>query len=58
MLNFGFYGLLFIVPLYFQQVHHLSALLTGVALLPMATMPMIASPLAAGPPCALVRTCR
>lgn len=45
LLNLGFYGLLFVVPLYFQREHHLSALLTGLALLPMAAMPMIASPL-------------
>jgi DHA2 family methylenomycin A resistance protein-like MFS transporter len=45
LLNLGFYGLLFVVPLYFQRVHHLGALETGVAMLPMATMPMISSPL-------------
>ncbi|WP_176993032.1 DHA2 family efflux MFS transporter permease subunit [Nonomuraea jiangxiensis] len=45
LLNLGFYGLLFVVPLYFQQVRHLDALTTGLAMLPMALMPMIASPL-------------
>ncbi|WP_214411702.1 DHA2 family efflux MFS transporter permease subunit [Sphaerisporangium fuscum] len=45
LLNFGFYGLLFVVPLYFQRVQHLSALMTGLAMLPMAMMPMISSPL-------------
>ncbi|WP_236573430.1 MFS transporter [Streptomyces sp. GS7] len=34
LLNTGFYGLLFLAPLYFQQVHHYSALRTGIALLP------------------------
>ncbi|MFE7288894.1 MFS transporter [Streptomyces noursei] len=34
LLNAGFYGLLFLAPLYFQQVHHYSALRTGFALLP------------------------
>jgi DHA2 family methylenomycin A resistance protein-like MFS transporter len=45
LLNLGFNGLLFVVPLYFQREHHLSALPTGLALLPMAAMPMFASPL-------------
>jgi DHA2 family methylenomycin A resistance protein-like MFS transporter len=43
LLNLGFYGLLFIAPLYFERVRHLGALQTGLALLPMAAMPMIAS---------------
>ncbi|MFF4288867.1 MFS transporter [Streptomyces sp. NPDC001633] len=34
LLNAGFYGLLFLAPLYFQQLHHYSALRTGCALLP------------------------
>lgn len=34
LLNTGFYGLLFLAPLYFQGVHHYSALRTGCALLP------------------------
>jgi DHA2 family methylenomycin A resistance protein-like MFS transporter len=45
LLNCGFYGLLFVVPLYFQRVQHFSALMTGLAMLPMALMPMISSPL-------------
>ncbi|MFG6194018.1 MFS transporter [Nonomuraea sp. JJY05] len=45
LLNLGFYGLLFVVPLYFQQVRHLGAMATGLAMLPMALMPPIASPL-------------
>jgi DHA2 family methylenomycin A resistance protein-like MFS transporter len=45
LLNLGFYGLLFVVPLYFQRVQHLSPLTTGLAMLPMAMMPIISSPL-------------
>lgn len=45
LLNLGFYGLLFVVPLYFERVQHLSALMTGLAMLPMAMMPIISSPL-------------
>lgn len=45
LLNLGFYGLLFVVPLYFERVRDLGALQTGLAMLPMAAMPMIASPL-------------
>jgi MFS transporter, DHA2 family, methylenomycin A resistance protein len=45
LLNLGFYGLLFVVPLYFQRVQHLSPLMTGLAMLPMAIMPVISSPL-------------
>ncbi|TQL90188.1 DHA2 family methylenomycin A resistance protein-like MFS transporter [Actinoallomurus bryophytorum] len=45
LLNLGFYGLLFVVPLYFQRVQHLSPLMTGLAMLPMAMMPLISSPL-------------
>jgi DHA2 family methylenomycin A resistance protein-like MFS transporter len=43
LLNLGFYGLLFVVPLYFERVRHLGALGTGLAMLPMAAMPMISS---------------
>lgn len=43
LLNLGFYGLLFVLPLYFERARHLGALETGLALLPMAAMPMIAS---------------
>ncbi|MFI7462076.1 MFS transporter [Nonomuraea sp. NPDC049646] len=45
LLNLGFYGLLFAVPLYFQRIHGLGALPTGLAMLPMAMMPMFSSPL-------------
>ncbi|MEU5211634.1 MFS transporter [Streptomyces sp. NPDC020742] len=34
LLNAGFYGLLFLAPLYFQRLHHYSPLRTGLALLP------------------------
>ncbi|MEV4172566.1 DHA2 family efflux MFS transporter permease subunit [Nonomuraea sp. NPDC049709] len=45
LLNLGFYGLLFAAPLFFERVRHLGALMTGLALLPMALMPVISSPL-------------
>lgn len=34
LINLGFYGELFVINLYFQQVRHYSALLAGLALLP------------------------
>lgn len=34
LINLGFYGELFVINLYFQQVQHYSALLAGLALLP------------------------
>lgn len=46
LLNFGFYGLLFLAPLYFHQVLGFSPLITGLALLPMAGMAIVSSPLA------------
>jgi DHA2 family methylenomycin A resistance protein-like MFS transporter len=46
MLNFGFYGQLFVITLYFQQQRGLSALLTGLALLPALGTTVIASTLA------------
>src|SRR5262249_1739742 len=46
LLNLGFYGLLFVFPLYFERVRGLDALQTGLAMLPLAAMPMISSPLA------------
>ncbi|MEV0150750.1 MULTISPECIES: MFS transporter [unclassified Nonomuraea] len=45
LLNLGFYGLLFLVPLYFQRVRDLDPLMTGLVMLPMAAAPMISSPL-------------
>lgn len=37
-LNIGFYGMIFLLGLYLQQVHGLSALATGVAFLPMTAL--------------------
>jgi MFS transporter, DHA2 family, methylenomycin A resistance protein len=45
LLNLGFYGMLFLVPLYFERSHQFSPAVTGLAMLPMAAMPAIASPL-------------
>ncbi|MFE0650982.1 MFS transporter [Streptomyces sp. NPDC059534] len=45
LLSFGYYGLLFVATLYFQQERHLSALSTGVALLPSVCMGFLAAPL-------------
>ncbi|GAA4214663.1 DHA2 family efflux MFS transporter permease subunit [Actinocatenispora rupis] len=45
LLNLGFYGLLFALPLYFQRTVHLGPLGTGLAMAPMALMPVVASPL-------------
>jgi len=45
LLNLGFYGQLFVMSLYLQQVRHDSPSLTGVALLPEALAVLIASPL-------------
>lgn len=38
LLNLGFYGELFVLSLYLQQLHHFSVLAAGAALLPMAAM--------------------
>ncbi|MEW1659925.1 MFS transporter [Streptomyces sp. NPDC093707] len=46
LLNTGFYGLLFLAPLYFQRVHHYSALRTGCALLPAVDLVAAGSALA------------
>lgn len=43
MLNIGFYGELFILPLYFQQVAGYSVLMTGLAILPQPGLAAIAS---------------
>ncbi|MFB7450568.1 MFS transporter [Streptomyces sp. NPDC056194] len=45
LLSFGYYGLLFVATLYFQQERHLSALSTGFALLPSVCMGFLAAPL-------------
>ena len=47
LLNLSLYGLLFMLGLYFQQVHHWSPLRSGVALLPFAAVIFIAN-IAAG----------
>ena len=46
LLNFGFYGQLFLLSLFFQQIKGYSPLLTGLALLPETGMAMFASTLA------------
>lgn len=47
LLNLAVYGALFVLALYFRQTHHLSALRTGVALLPLAVA-VFAANIAAG----------
>lgn len=46
ILNIGFYGELFILPLYFQQVRDYSVLMTGLAILPQTALIAIGSFLA------------
>ncbi|MER5180984.1 MFS transporter [Streptomyces sp. NPDC002896] len=46
-LNVGFYGMIFLLGLYLQQVHGLSALATGVAFLPMTVLTSFMAPVAA-----------
>jgi DHA2 family methylenomycin A resistance protein-like MFS transporter len=41
LLNFGIYGQVFVLSLYFQHVRHLSALQTGIQLLPFAAMTVL-----------------
>jgi DHA2 family methylenomycin A resistance protein-like MFS transporter len=43
LFNFGFFGILFLAPIYFQRVAHLSPLVTGCALLPIAVPPILLS---------------
>jgi DHA2 family methylenomycin A resistance protein-like MFS transporter len=43
LINLGFYGELFVLSLYLQQVDHLSPLLAGVALLPQMAMAVVGS---------------
>lgn len=45
LLNLGFYGQLFVVSLFFQQILDFSPLLTGLALLPESVLVFLASPL-------------
>ncbi|MFI5555324.1 MFS transporter [Streptomyces sp. NPDC051738] len=46
-LNVAFYGMIFLLGLYLQQVHGLSALATGVAFLPMTVLTSFMGPVAA-----------
>ncbi|MHB1593054.1 MAG: MFS transporter [Streptosporangiaceae bacterium] len=43
LINLGFYGELFVLSLYLQQVHRMSPLLAGVALLPQMAMAVVGS---------------
>src|SRR5579875_2184880 len=45
LLNFGIYGQVFVLSLYFQHLRHYSALATGLMLLPFAGVTMIGPPL-------------
>ncbi|MFF2364000.1 MFS transporter [Streptomyces sp. NPDC058122] len=45
LLSFGYYGMLFVATLYFQQERQLSPLRTGFALLPSVCMGFLAAPL-------------
>ncbi|MFJ8083057.1 MFS transporter [Streptomyces sp. NPDC096205] len=45
LISLGYYGMLFIATLYFRQEHHLSALETGLALLPSVCMGLATAPL-------------
>ncbi|MEU6120364.1 MFS transporter [Streptomyces sp. NPDC047123] len=45
LISLGYYGMLFLVTLYFQQERGFSALATGLALLPSVCMGLIAAPL-------------
>ena len=47
VLNLAVYGALFVLALYFRQTHHLSVMLTGLALLPLAVAVFVAN-IAAG----------
>jgi DHA2 family methylenomycin A resistance protein-like MFS transporter len=44
LLNFGIYGQVFVLSLYFQQQRHFSALSTGLMLLPFAALTMVGPP--------------
>jgi DHA2 family methylenomycin A resistance protein-like MFS transporter len=46
--NIGFYGLIFVLSLYFQQIVHLSPLMTGLAFVPMLAVVLPANLIAAG----------
>lgn len=44
LLNFGIYGQVFVLSLYFQQLRHFSALATGMMLLPFAGVTVVGPP--------------
>lgn len=46
LLNFGFYGLLFVAPLYFERQRHTGVLLTGLSILPLSAVVAVSSALA------------
>jgi DHA2 family methylenomycin A resistance protein-like MFS transporter len=46
-LNVGFYGMIFLLGLYLQQMHEMSALVTGVCFLPMTVLTSFMGPVAA-----------
>ncbi|MFN7095953.1 MAG: MFS transporter [Gammaproteobacteria bacterium] len=43
IMNIGFYGILFTLPLYFQQVREYSVMMTGLALIPLVALGPLAS---------------
>jgi MFS transporter, DHA2 family, methylenomycin A resistance protein len=43
LINLGFYGELFVMSLYLQRIHHLTPLVTGLALLPQMAMAIVGS---------------
>ncbi|MFN3233894.1 MAG: MFS transporter [Gammaproteobacteria bacterium] len=43
LLNFAFFGILFLLPLYFQHVRHYSVLMTGMAVLPLTVLTIFGS---------------
>jgi DHA2 family methylenomycin A resistance protein-like MFS transporter len=45
LLNFGIYGTIFVLSLYFQQLRHDSAISTGLMILPFAALTMVLPPL-------------
>jgi MFS transporter, DHA2 family, methylenomycin A resistance protein len=60
LLNFGIYGQVFVLSLYFQQMRHYTALATGLMLLPFAGLTMILPPMSGrltarfGPRCVML----
>jgi len=43
VMNIGFYGVLFLLPLYFEQVRHYNVLMAGLALMPMVLLIAVGS---------------